>query len=217
VMGIMMAWYVPQSGGYPRPRGATPARFSLVPAYNVCTSGNRTHGAPLSNPSCNPPVQSSNTLTIGSPDANGAAANMQGSVRFDAIVGNSATPADEADVRVRVNVTDVRNKTGLTDYTGQLKLVADLQLTDRDNGPTELGTGSTSLSFTVPCTATASTSVGSTCSLDTTADALGGGTVKEGMRTLWQMSKINVFDGGADGVASTNPNTLFLTQGYFVP
>jgi hypothetical protein len=217
VMGIMMAWYVPQSGGFARPRGATPARFSLVPAYNQCTSGNRTHGAPLSSPSCNPPVQSSGFLTIGSPDANGAAANMQGSVQYDAIGGNTATPADEADVRVRVNVTDVRNKTGLGDYAGQLKLVQDLRLTDRDNGPTELGTGDASLSFTVPCASTASTSVGSTCTLNTTADALAGGTVKETMRTIWQLSKVNVFDGGADGVASTNPNTLFLTQGYFVP
>ncbi len=37
------------------------------------------------------------------------------------------------------------------------------------------------------------------------------------MRTIWQIGKVNAFDGGADGVASTNPNTLFLTQGYFVP
>jgi hypothetical protein len=217
VMGIMMAWYVPQPGGYPRPRGATPARVSLVPAYNQCTGGNRTHGAPLSNPSCNPPVQSSSFLTAGSPDANGAAANMLGSVQYDTIIGNSSTSTDEADVRVRVNITDVRNKTGLGDYTGQLKLIQDLRLTDRDNGPTELGTGDASLSFTVPCSATGSTSVGSTCALNTTADALAAGTVKESMRTIWQLSKVNVFDGGSDGVASTNPNTLFLTQGYFVP
>ena len=75
VMGILMGWYVPQSGGYPRPKGATPSRVSLVPAFRQCTSPNRTHGAPLASQSCAPPVQSSSFLTIGSPDANGAPAN----------------------------------------------------------------------------------------------------------------------------------------------
>src|SRR4051794_25693189 len=59
-----------------RPQGATPLRASIVPAYKACAApGNRTHGAPLASPSCNPPVQTSNSLTVGSPDANGAAAN----------------------------------------------------------------------------------------------------------------------------------------------
>jgi hypothetical protein len=218
VMGILMGWYVPQSGGYPRPKGATPARMSLVPAFQQCTSGNRTHGAPLSNPSCTLPVQSSSYLTIGAPDANGAPVNSTGWVQFDALLGNTATAADEADVRVRAYVTDVRNKSGLADYTGQLKLTTDLRITDRDNGPTELATMQDSpLSFTVPCATTGSTSIGSTCSVITTADALAAGTVKESMRTIWQLAKVNVFDGGADGSAATNPNTLFLTQGYFVP
>jgi hypothetical protein len=218
VMGILMGWYVPQSGGYPRPKGATPARMSLVPAFQQCSSGNRTHGAPLSSASCTPPVQSSSFLTVGAPDANGAAANSTGWIQFDALLGNPATAADEADVRVRANVTDVRNKSGLADYTGQLKLTTDLRITDRDNGPTELGTAQDSpLSFTVPCATTGSATIGSTCSVTTTADALAAGTVKEGMRAIWQLAKVNVFDGGADGSAATTPNTLFLTQGYFVP
>ena len=36
---------------YPRPRGASPLRVSLVPAYQACTAPNRTHGSPLSFPS----------------------------------------------------------------------------------------------------------------------------------------------------------------------
>jgi hypothetical protein len=218
VMAILMGWYVPQSGGYPRPKGATPSRVSLVPAFTQCTSSNRTHGTPLNSPSCAPPAQASAFLTVGSPDANGAAANAVGSAQFNVITGNSATTADEADVRVTASVTDVRNKSGLTDYTGQLKLTTDMRITDRDNGPTELGTAQDlPLSFTVPCVATTLTTIGSTCSVTTTADALGAGTVKESMRSNWELGKVNVFDGGADGVASTNPNTLFLTQGYFVP
>jgi hypothetical protein len=218
VMGILMGWYVPQSGGYPRPKGASPAHISLVPAFQNCSSPNRTHGAPFAQPSCSPPVQASSFLTIGSPDANGEGANSTGSMQFTTVVGNASTPADEADVKVRADITDVRNKTGLGDYTGQLKLTSDIRITDRDNGPTELATAQDlPLSYTLPCVTTTSTTIGSTCSINTTADAVAAGTVKESMRAIWQLGKVNVFDGGADGLASTNPNTLFLTQGYFVP
>ena len=63
------------SATHVRPKGATPLRASLVPSFKACAAPNRTHGAPLAFPSCNPPVQTSNFLTIGSPDANGAGAN----------------------------------------------------------------------------------------------------------------------------------------------
>ena len=76
--------------GYPRPRGATPLRVSLVPAYNQCSSPNRTHGPALAFPSCNPPAQTSTTATIGTPDANGAQANSTGFVRLEALVGHRA-------------------------------------------------------------------------------------------------------------------------------
>jgi hypothetical protein len=216
VMGIMMAWYAPTPGGYPRPKGASPTRLALVPAYNACTSPNRTHGAPLSNGSCNPPVQSSSFLTMGSPDANGAGANGTGSLSMIVVPGNSSTTADEADVKLKLSALDVR-KTDLSDYTGQLKATAAVRITDRDNGPAELGTGDTTYSFTVPCASTVSTTIGSTCSIDTTSDALVANTIKEGTRAVWQLGKVDVLDGGADGVASTDPNTRFLTQGYFVP
>jgi len=41
--------------------------------------------------------------------------------------------------------------------------------------------------------------------------------VREGERAIWALQKLQVFDGGADGVASTAPNTLFAVQGVFVP
>ena len=43
------------------------------------------------------------------------------------------------------------------------------------------------------------------------------GTVLEGRRSVWELGKIQVFDGGSDGVVSTAPNTLFADQGVFVP
>jgi len=221
-MGIMMAWYVPTDAattGYPRPKGASPTRTALVPAYLPCRSSNRTHGAPLSYPSCAPPVQASHFLTVGTPDANGQAANMIGSASFIAVPGNSGTTADEADVKVKLNTTDVRNKSDLTDYAGQLKASVVMRITDRDNGPSELATvQDVPLAWTVPCTTTpGSSTVGSTCSLNTTVDSVVPNTVKEGRRSIWEMAKVNVFDGGSDGQASTDPNTLFLTQGVFAP
>jgi ABC-type phosphate transport system substrate-binding protein len=205
---------------YPRPRGATPLRVSLVPAYSTCAAPNRTHGAPLAFPSCNPPTQSSGFLTVGSPDANGAAANSAGFALFKAIPGNSATPADEADVQVQVNILDVRNKAGLADYTGQVQLDSTVQITDRLNGTSgsQPGTGqSIPFPVTVGCTTTASASVGSTCSISTTFDAVVPGSVPEGKRSIWELGQVVVNDGGSDGLVSTGPNTVFERQGVFIP
>ena len=203
-----------------RPQGATPIRVSLVPAYQQCTAGNRTHGPALAFPSCNPPVQRSGQLTVGTPDANGQAAKFDGVVRYDVIVGNPGTTADEADVGLRVAVDDVR-QTNLADYTGQLQASAALRLTDRDNpgsAGSPVGTvQDNTFAWTVPCTATADTTVGSTCAVTTSADAVTPGAVKEGLRSLWQLGQVQVFDGGSDGVAATTPNTLFAVQGVFVP
>ena len=167
VMGIMMAWFSPTAPGYARPKGASPMRVALVPAYNQCTSPNRTHGAPLSSGSCNPPIQSSSFLTMGSPDANGVAANGTGSLSLIAVPGNSTTTADEADLKLKVSVADVRNIAGLTDYTGQLKATTSMRVIDRDNGPAEVGVGDTTYSVHDPLHGDGEHVIGSTCSPST--------------------------------------------------
>jgi hypothetical protein len=226
VMGIMMAWYVPTSPGYVRPAGATPLKVSLVPAYNQCTSPNRQHGAPDlpggTNPdgSCHPPVQRSSQLTMGTGEQNGALTKGRGFVKAYALAGNAGTEADEADARFTVNMRDVRRTTsGLPDYTGQLQLDTSIRVIDRNNGPSETGTmQDTPFRVTVPCAATGDTTIGSTCSVDTTADAvIGAGAITEGKRTIWQMGQVRVNDGGSDGLASTTPNGLYLVQGVAVP
>ena len=78
---------------YAHPKGASPLRVSLVPAYATCAAPDRTHGPPLGFDSCNPPQQESSQLTVGTPDANGPAANSVGFARFSAIVGVPSTPA----------------------------------------------------------------------------------------------------------------------------
>jgi peptidoglycan/xylan/chitin deacetylase (PgdA/CDA1 family) len=206
--------------GYVRPKGASPFRVPLVPAYEACTSPSSTHGSPLAFGSCPGPDQSSAFLTIGSPDANGQFANSTGSLVLHAIPGDQSTPADEADVRIDLSITDVRELSDLSDYTGQLDAEPGIRLTDRLNGPQQVESATVSdfsLGFAVPCTATSSTTAGSTCSVSTTADAVQPGMVKEGARAIWALGQVFVDDGGPDGVASTPDNTHFLAQGIFTP
>jgi len=209
------------TAGYPRPAGASPLRVSLVPAYRECTSPNRVHGPPLEHPSCNPPAQESSHLTVGTPDANGRAVNSVGSVRFGVRVGDPATPEDEADVNVVASLTDVRNaNVTLSDYTGELQAEVSLRITDKYNGTAQDEPATVTdvpLAFTIPCTATLNGSIGSSCSVSTSLDALMPGLVRERDRAVWAMGPVRLFDGGPDGDADTADNSLFATQGVFVP
>jgi uncharacterized repeat protein (TIGR01451 family) len=210
------------SGGQPRPKGATPLRASLAIAYKACAPGdeNEQHGGPLNVPSCSPPTQASNYLTVGTLDANGQTPGFIGSVRFDVMEGDTnPNNGDQADVALHAALADVRNKPDLTDYTGELEGQTTLRITDHDNSAGYFAAATVQdmpLNYTIPCTATGGT-VGSTCALNTTVDALTGGGVKELKRAIWQLDRVRVTDGGADGSVATGPNTMFATQGVFVP
>jgi WD40-like Beta Propeller Repeat len=211
---------IPQT--YARPKGATPFKTYLVPAYKPCTAPNRTHGSPLAFPSCAPPQQASDFLTIGTADSNGKPTTSVDSVRYDVIPGNPATPADEADVALQIAMRDIRNKSDLSDYTGEVQVTSNLRITDKDNTPNPGGPGpgtteDAPLSATVQCASTTDTTTGSDCNLTTSVDALYPGAVKEGRRAVWQLGQVQVSDGGSDGLASTVGNTLFMDEGVFVP
>jgi dipeptidyl aminopeptidase/acylaminoacyl peptidase len=205
-------WQPLRPSAYPRPLSAGKLRVSLVPAYASCGNPNRTHGPPLDRPSCSPPALASQHLTVGG--ANGTAANFAGSARVSAIEGDPSTSADDADVRLRLSLADVRT-TDLGDYTGELLSSQTLRLTDRTSGAATVE--DVTYSFPLQCSPTSAESIGSTCAVDTTADAVAPGAVVEGVRSIWQLGQLQVFDGGRDGVASTEPNTLFAVQGFFVP
>jgi hypothetical protein len=74
-----------------------------------------------------------------------------------------------------------------------------------------------SFAVAVPCTPTPAAGAGATCTLTTTADTLVPGTVTERARSVWQLGQIVVYDGGPDGDAATDPNTVFARQGIFIP
>jgi predicted acyl esterase len=202
---------------YARPKGATPLRVSLVPAYESCVAPNRTHGPPLGFGSCSSPRPVSDVLTVGTPDANGRTALSTGWVRFQTLLGNIATPADEADVRVTVSLTDVRKRSDLSDYTGELRLVPATRVTDRSEYQEPATMQDSQFAVTVPCAATQQGDTGATCSVQTTFDAVVPGAVTEARRALWQLGAVEIQDGGADGLAATTPNEVFARQGLFIP
>jgi hypothetical protein len=205
---------------YPRPRAASTQRLPLVPAFSACTSPNRTHGPPLASPSCNPPVQSSPRLTVGTQDSNGQASNSAGNVKVNAIAGVASTPADEADVRVALTLSDVRTTANLGDYAGELRIRSAFRITDRANGPGHDEPATTQeldIPVNASCATTPDPATGSTCGVVTTLDAVVPGTVDEASRSVWEIGQIEVLDGGPDGDADTPDNSVFARQGLFVP
>ena len=104
-------------------------------------------------------------------------------------------------------------RSNLSDYSGDLEARLRIQITDSDNTPHPGGPGVATVqeltqSLPIPCAASADTTIGSTCQLDTTVEALVPGAVKEKRRAIWQLGAIRVHDGAGN---------LFMTQGLFVP
>jgi hypothetical protein len=217
------------AGAYIRPKGATPLRVAFVPAFKQCTSPNNTHGAPLAFPSCTPPVQASSYLTVGTPDANGAAANSVGFARLDVV-----PPSFDGELRIRMSITDVRCLAGTAtsvcstanaadgpDYSGELRFNATIRITDYYNGQ-NLNEPATvqdiPFPVTMTCASTADTSTGGVCSFTTGPCMIPEGCSTAGRRTVIEFGQLYVTDGGSDGSAgTTQDNTLFMRQGLFIP
>ena len=197
-----------------RPVGATPFRVSIVPAFNECTTGNRTHGPPLAFPSCAPPIGSP-TLTVGVGDGSPALSRSVGFVRI-AVWPGTPGGVDDTDARVQFSLTNVMRSSDLSEYTGELRATAQVRLTDRA-GTLSQTTGFP-LEFDVPCVPTAATLDKSTCNLVSTLDSVMPGAAAEGTRAVWALDKVRVYDGGPDEDADTTAdNSLFAVQGVFVP
>jgi hypothetical protein len=171
-------------------------------------------------------------VTVGSPDANGAAANSIASARYDVCpVPGCAAP----NINVLASVSDVRcggavstcgaaNAAAGADYTGELSLDTTIRITDRDNLPASGGNGAgtmTDYTLSVPfsCNETAADGArGSDCSVSTTVNAVVPGAVVSGLKAIWELQRPTVRDGGSDGIVSTTgDNTRFLSSGVFIP
>jgi ABC-type phosphate transport system substrate-binding protein len=206
---------------YPRPSTGTPTRVPLVLAYSQCTSPNSTHVLPLALPSCNPPVRTSTQLTMGN------VGQGSGFAKYQVLVGNPATTADEADIALQAQMLDVRNASGGTDYTGLLNLTSQVRITDLSNGAYEASSGTVQdaeLSFPVQCVATGG-GAGAACNFASTVDAQVPGFAKEGKNAIIDMQSINVEDAGPNGtlgpgcprVCGDGDESVFLNSGVFLP
>jgi hypothetical protein len=229
-VGIMLSAQLADAT-HVRPQGATPLRVSLVPAYQQCTSANRTHGGPLSFPSCAPPGQSSSYLTVGTPDSNGAGANSVGSIHVRVIAGPPpyiVTTLDISDVRCRpatnASICSTANAAGGPDYHGEIQGNATIRITDHFNavapgGGTDAATViDIPFPINTPCVSTSDTSVGGTCSV--TACTCTGPPRNDlgGKLTVVGITQFFVLDGGPDGIVATEDgSTEFLRQGIFIP
>ncbi len=228
-MGSMGLLIVPQLAGatHVRPAGATPFRASFVTAYKPCAAPNRSHGAPLSFPSCGAPAQASSFLTVGTHDANGADAQ---SIGYILVRVKTTSPED---VLITSSISDVRCKPGTNasvcnspnaadgpDYSGQLQSNATLRLSDHYNGP-NLDEAATVQDIPFPvsyfCSNTSDTSTGGFCTINTTVSAQIPPYSFDGKRSVVGLGQFEVSDGGADGNVGTADNTAFLRQGVFVP
>jgi hypothetical protein len=186
------------------------------------------HGEPLGFPSCNPPVQSSSFLTVGTPDANGASANSLG---FMLLKVKATHPED---LLISTRISDVRCKPATDgsvcnsanaadgpDYSGELQSNATIRISDHNNGPNHDEAATVQdIPFPVNyfCANTSDTSTGSFCTINTTVSALiPEGYSFDGLRTVVEITQLEVSDGGPDGNVATAGNTGFLRQGLFIP
>jgi TolB protein len=213
-------WQPLPTSGYPHPQSASELDVSLVPAFRQCGTGgnpsNAAHSPPLATGSCNPPRPGSVLAAVG--------VTSQSSARMTIVAGDAdATNGNQADVSIAGNLTDIQSTAG-GDYDpnpsgADLTAVTRFRFTDRANGYGGLSATATEYDFKIPidCSSTADPSVGSTCSTNTTANALVPGLIQEQRQTIVQAFRVRVDDSGANGIRGDSDDRIFATQGVFVP
>jgi hypothetical protein len=206
---------------YLTPQSASPLVVSLVPLFKQCgTPANPpsgSHSPPLSVSSCPPPAPSSAVARVGSQN--------QGSGHFSVIPGDG-NPAngDQADVSVTASITDVQTTLG-GDYNpnasgADMTLAQRFRITDLSNGSSQNDPATTTdFDFRVPvsCSSMPDPAVGSTCSVNTSADSISPDTIRESRRAVFQIFRLRVEDAGEDGVPGNADDKIFAHQGIFVP
>jgi hypothetical protein len=205
---------------YEAPKLAAPIHASLVPVFRQCGTGaNPTdgqHSPPLGTAACLPPLAQG--VAHFGPQAQGTA--------WVAVIYGDMNPmnGDQADATLRFDLSDLRTAGG-ADYDPNPSgpdgtLTTRLRFTDRANGPSGTSAGTaTDLDFSVPfnCTSTSDPSLGSQCTLDSSADAVNPGAIKENQATVLQVFRLRLNDSGPNGVRGDSDDRLFATEGVYVP
>ena len=247
VSGMMVALAVAvvalASHPVPANTGALKKETSLVQAMNQCTTPNSQHASPLSAPSCVPPVATSPLLRIGTKAT--APPGKDTSAWIEVFCTNLDDPpclqsaGDQQDILLEVRLRDIRCvSSGSTpncanpnagvdtrpDYNGQLQVSQTIRITDANNTSPGFTTHGTVIDLPFPVTiqcvntgGTGTTTIGGQCNVKTTYDAIVPNFVRESKKASIELGQLQVTDGGADGVASTAPNNLFLREGVYAP
>jgi Tol biopolymer transport system component len=212
-------WQPLPSASYHHPQSASQLNVSLVPAFKPCGTGgnpsNAKHAPPLATNSCNPPKPSVLAAVGGS---------SQSSAQMTVVPGDTdPTNGNQANVAISASLTDIQSTAG-GDYNpnasgADLTAVTRLRLTDKANGYGGLPATATEYDFKVPidCSSTPDPSVGSTCSANTTANALMPSLIQEQRQTVVQAFRVRIDDSGANGIRGDSDDRIFATQGLFVP
>jgi hypothetical protein len=234
--------------GYVRPAAGAQFRVPMAIAYQGCHEPerviNRTHGPALTGGSCNPALQESDVLTVGTLDANGFAARFGSFVKLTVCVngttgsGTCSTPSGMTvpDVRIESQSSDVRCRVmnaacpggSGSDYTGKIAVRIGLRITDKYNGTLNNDPGTSEVDFfksPIQCTATADTTLGADCNILTSFNSVLPGAVPPGKRSNWAISQVQLRDAGPDGAGydgcppgcGNGDEKTFARQGIFIP
>jgi len=226
---------------HPRPAAGAQFRVPIVIAYTQCVAPtNRFHGPALSSPSCNRGTdtdagQTSNWLTTGGGAAPAPAAAGSAFVKVTVCVsgttatGTCSTPPAMSvpDVRIESNGTQILCKVGaptqsscsggaFSTYNGQVEGDATIRITDHHNNVTAGGTGDTATVLDLPFPVSANCTAG-TCNVVTHANGVVPGAVQPAKRGNVEIRHLQIFDGGQSGIANAPDESLFATQGIFIP
>jgi hypothetical protein len=206
---------------------ASPVAVSLVPSFRQTISATQCaarggtvsqHGLPLALTSCNPPAYAPGTQArLGTLSSSSAL--------LAAVPGDLSTVADEGDLAFSATVNDVHagSPTG-PDYAPDASgpdatLVARFRISDLYNG-VSLDVNATVIDLELPvpmdCAVTGGPE-GSTCAVNTTANALMPGSMGERRSTSIQVFRVRIDDAGANGVRGDGDDRNFAMQGFYVP
>jgi dipeptidyl aminopeptidase/acylaminoacyl peptidase len=213
-------WQPLPTASYPHPASAPSLQASLVPTFRPCGTGaNPTdgqHSPPLGTQACLPPLAGSNVAHFG--------ASSVGAANFTVVPGDAdATNGDQANVTLAASLTDVRTPAG-ADYVPNpsgpdLTEVTRLRFTDKANNYGGASATATEYDFRVPieCAATSDPSLGSSCSVSTSADSLLPGFITEQRQTVIQAFRVRVDDAGTNGTTGDSDDRIFAMQGVYIP
>jgi hypothetical protein len=192
-----------------------------VPAFRQCGTlanpENGGHSPPLGTGACTPPAPSGSAHF---------GAQSAGSALLEVVPGDLATLADEADVAISASLSDVHSQdaTG-ADYNPNaagtdLTAVERLRLTDYDSGAARSEAATTvdfELAVPVDCIGTVDAAIGANCAVESSADALVPGTIKEAERSVVQVFRVRLNDSGPNGTRGDTDDALFAQQGIYAP